>query len=197
MPFSRFFAITLLAVANGLRVPGVASSSSSSRLAASSTRRNLLAGAAALALSPLPALANTQPDLLEPMTGFEAGAEKRKAFMENQKKFKKAWRRELSNLEFATTDQEAIDATDNLYKLISQNNFEVPEGVRKMDLDQVYKSVKDKLGKGARMNFQKVRMRPQLASHVAASANASLRCDPVPVPLSVRHGESAAARTCC
>jgi hypothetical protein len=90
------------------------------------------------------------------MEGFGTDESKRSAFKEKQKKYKKAWRKSLSDLEFATTDAEAITAVDNLYALIKENNFEVPEGVRKMDLDQVYKTVQPKIGKNARMNFQKV-----------------------------------------
>lgn len=84
------------------------------------------------------------------MDGFEDGAAKRAAFLEKQKKFKKAWRKELSNLEFASGDEEATEAIGALLKLINANGFEIPEGVRKMDLDQVYKAVQPKLSKGAR-----------------------------------------------
>ena len=61
--------------------------------------------------------------------------------------FKKAWRKRLSDLEFATNDAEATEAIEALIKLIYENGVEIPEGVRKMDLDQVYKTVKGKLGK--------------------------------------------------
>ncbi len=141
---------------DGLRVPLAPRSDGVSY---STQRRGVLAGAAALVtLGPLapPAMADTEPMLDKPMEGFGTDEEKRAAFKAKQKKYKKAWRKELSNLEFASNDAEAISAVDNLYGLLKENNFEVPEGVRKMDLDQVYKTVQPKLGKGARMNFQKV-----------------------------------------
>ena len=81
---------------------------------------------------------------------FDAAAEKRKKFQEKQKAFKKAWRKQLSNLEFAETDAEATEAIEALIKLIYENGNEIPEGVRKMDLDQVYKNVKGKLAKETR-----------------------------------------------
>ena len=90
------------------------------------------------------------------MEGFDAAAEKRKAFLEKQKKYKKAWRKELSNLEFASNDAEFTASTDALYELIKNNGFEIPEGIRKQDLDQVYKTVQPRLGKEARMEFQKL-----------------------------------------
>jgi len=70
-----------------------------------------------------------------------------------QKAFKKAWRKELSNMEFAANDKEFVDAVEALYKLVRANGLEVPEGIRKMDLDQVYKTVAPRLGKEARMEF--------------------------------------------
>ena len=111
---------------------------------------------AALAASPLAALADTEAELDAPMAGFDAAAEKRKVFLEKQKKFKKAWRKELSNLEFASNDAEFIEAVQNLARLIIANGREIPEGVRKMDLDQVYKTVKPRLQKEARMEFAKL-----------------------------------------
>ena len=87
---------------------------------------------------------------------FDAAAEKRKKFQEKQKAFKKAWRKQLSNLEFAETDAEATEAIEALIKLIYENGKEIPEGVRKMDLDQVYKNVKGKLAKETRMTFAKL-----------------------------------------
>ena len=125
------------------------------------SRRALLgmgSGAALAALvGPLAASADTTPELGGATTeAFDLAAEKRKKFMEGQKKFKKAWRAKLSDLEFAQTDAEATEAVDGLYTLIMANNQEIPEGIRKMDLDQVYKIVKPRLNKDARMNFQKL-----------------------------------------
>jgi len=158
-----FLLLALVAVAHGLRVPWPArrctGTGATTAASTSSTRRTLLARAAsfaALGTAVMPSHANTEAELAEPMSGFGTGEEKRKAFLDNQKKYKKAWRRELSNLEFASNDEEAIAAVDSLFKLIQENKFEVPEGVRKMDLDQVYKAVQPKLGKNARMNFQKL-----------------------------------------
>ena len=113
-------------------------------------------GAAAVA-SALPVWANTAAELGgETQSGFEAGQEKRAAFQKKQKSFKKAWRKQLSELEFSQNDEEATVAVDALFKLVIENGGEIPEGVRKMDLDQVYKTVKPKLGKTARMNFAKL-----------------------------------------
>ena len=95
----------------------------------------------------------------KPMEGFEQSSEKRAAFQAKQKAYKKAWRKELSNLEFASNDSEAIAAINALYKLINVNGLEIPEGVRKMDLDRVYKTVQPKLSKEARMDYQKVSAR--------------------------------------
>ena len=50
------------------------------------------------------------------MEGFDGAAEKREAFLKKQKSFKKAWRKELSNLEFAQNDEEASAAVGALYK---------------------------------------------------------------------------------
>jgi hypothetical protein len=87
---------------------------------------------------------------------FDDAADKRKKFQEKQKIFKKNWRKQLSNLEFAQNDAEAKDAIQALTKLIYANGVEIPEGVRKMDLDQVYKSQKEKLAKDTRMEFGKL-----------------------------------------
>jgi len=137
--------LLLVASAQGLKIP------------ASFGRRDLarLAGAGAIAV-PLAAIANTAPELSEPMKGFDATEDKRAAFLVAQKKFKKAWRKQVANFEFATTDSEAIAATDAMYKLIMDNNGQVPEGVKKADLDSVYKRVQPKLGKNARMEFLKL-----------------------------------------
>jgi hypothetical protein len=120
-------------------------------------RREALRGLAAAALlSSAPAFANTQADLTEPMEGFTAGAEKRAAFLEKQKKYKKAWRKELSNLEFASNDAEFTESVAALTKLIRENGFQIPEGVRKQDLDQVYVTVKPRLQKDARLEYAKL-----------------------------------------
>ena len=59
------------------------------------------------------------PELSEPMKGFDVTEDKRTAFLEKQKKFKKAWRKQVSNFEFATSDTEAIAATDAMYKVLA------------------------------------------------------------------------------
>jgi len=83
-------------------------------------------------------------------------AEKRAAFQTKQKVFKKAWRKELAQLEFADTDAEALDAIQGLVNLIIKNGNEIPEGVRKQDMDQVYKVVQGKLQKETRLEFKKL-----------------------------------------
>lgn len=126
-------------------------------LSMTTSRRNalhLLGGAASLeALAATPAWANTQPMMEGTMAGFDAAAEKRVEYQAKQKAYKKAWRRELSNLEFSTSDEEAKAACIELMKLIRANGNTIPEGIRKMDLDQVYKGVKPRLEKPARMVF--------------------------------------------
>jgi len=107
----------------------------------------------------------------KPMEGFGADEQKRAAFLAKQKAFKKAWRKELSNLEFASNDQEAVEAVTNLFKLIQKNGLEIPEGVRKMDLDQVYKTVKPRLSKDARMEFLKL---DQLVRDITTVKNLSV-----------------------
>lgn len=191
-----FLLLMALGCAHSLRIPV-----RSSTQLHSCTRRSLVAGAALAAFSPLKAMANTEPMLDKPMAGFDVDAEKREAFKKKQKEYKKAWRKELANLEFASDDKEAIASINGLYRLINQNGLEIPEGVRKMDLDQVwanalaakpvisqrlmtavnavqnrpglcllpvslvsptassiqvYKTVQPKLGKEARMDFQKL-----------------------------------------
>ena len=132
-------------------------------MGAAAGRRHVVfsvAAAAAAAALPAarPARANTEAMLDKPMDGFDSGEEKRAAFLKKQKAFKKSWRKELQNLEFADNDAEFVAATDALYKMITSNGFEIPEGVRKMDLDQVYKTVqnKDILSKNSRMEYQKL-----------------------------------------
>ena len=122
------------------------------------SRRTALAGAlsaAVPAMLPLrPARANTEADLGgATMEGFDADADKRIKFQQAQKAYKKAWRKQLSELEFATNDEEAITAIRALFKLIQANGNEIPQGVNKQDMDQVYKRVQPKLGKNARMAF--------------------------------------------
>ena len=107
-------------------------------------------------MAPLAASANTQAELDKPMEKFEVDAAKRQAFQARQKIFKKAWRKELSNLEFSSNDAEATEAINSLIKLIAQNGNEIPEGIRKMDLDQVYKTVQGNLQKDTRMQFKKL-----------------------------------------
>lgn len=137
-----------------------ASSASGFRIPSSGERISRRAAVATTALSavalPLAAFADTLPELSGSQAGFDAAAEKRAKFLAKQKVFKKAWRKELSNLEFAADDAEAEAAVEALIKLIYQNGKEIPEGVRKMDLDQVYKIQKAKLGKDARMKFAKL-----------------------------------------
>ena len=72
------------------------------------------------------------------------------------KKFKKEWRKELGNLEFSSNDAEAVAAMKALTQLIRDNGGEIPEGVRKQDLDQIYQIVKPNLEKDARMEFAKL-----------------------------------------
>ena len=111
------------------------------------------AALAALARPPMPAIANTEAELASPTAAFGDSEVKRAEFTKLQAKYKKAWRKELSNLEFATSDAEAVDAVSNIIKLIRQNGNEIPQGIRKQDLDQVYKRVKPSLGKEARLAF--------------------------------------------
>lgn len=81
------------------------------------TRRELGHVCGAAIFAPLAASANTEAMLSEPMTGFSAGEAKRAEFLEKQKKYKKAWRKEISNLEFATNDAEFEAALEALYKV--------------------------------------------------------------------------------
>jgi len=125
------------------------------------TRRQIIrlaagTGAASFVLPFAPAFADTQAELDKPQVGFDTDEAKRADFLKKQKAYKKAWRKELSNLEFSSNDKEAVDAMEALYKLIKENGYEVPEGIRKQDLDQVYKRIKDSLGKDSRMEFIKL-----------------------------------------
>ena len=117
---------------------------------------------------------------------------KRAKFVEAQKQYKKKWRQELANLEYASNENESIEAIEALARvrrgrterflllpratrcscrprlcppshctrtrpppaqLVQTNNGDIPEGARKMDLDQIYKRIKPDLGKKARMEF--------------------------------------------
>lgn len=100
----------------------------------------------------LPASANTEAMLAEPMAGFSAGEQKRAEFEKKQKVYKKAWRKEVANFEYATSDDESMAAIKSLTRLVAING-NLPEGIRKMDLDQVYKRVKPNLGKETRLAF--------------------------------------------
>jgi len=64
--------------------------------------------AAALAAARLPraALADTPAAMEGSMAGFDAGEIKRAKYSEMQKLYKKQWRKELSNLEFSSSDTE-------------------------------------------------------------------------------------------
>ena len=73
--------------------------------------------------------------------------------VKKQKDYKKRWRQQLANLEYATSDLESVEAIESLAKMVMENRGEIPEGARKMDLDQVYKKIKPNLGKTARMEF--------------------------------------------
>ena len=90
------------------------------------------------------------------MEGFDTDEGRRAAFQESQKKYKKAWRKQLSELEFADNDEEALTAIRGLFKLIQSNGNEIPQGVRKQDMDQVFTRVKPKLGKQSRMAFMQL-----------------------------------------
>lgn len=149
--------LAMLAIVSGFRAPSA--TQRTQNVPSSSPvplgRRAVVSGIglAALLAGPLSARANTQPMLDKPMEKFESDEDKRQAFQKKQKTFKKAWRKELSALEFASNDAEAEEAIRNLIKLIRVNGNEIPEGVRKMDLDQVYRIVKPKLSKEARMEY--------------------------------------------
>lgn len=147
----RFLLVTsalLLDVTHGLALGGDVAASSRSPLL---SRRALLgaASAAAVGAAPLAATANTQPMLDKPVDSFAPAEEKRQAFLAKQKVFKKAWRKQLANLEFSSNDQEALEAIVELSNLINKNGFEIPEGVRKMDLDQVRARTRSSCAQGS------------------------------------------------
>ena len=136
MHTAAFLSLTLLGSACGLTVqPQSARAASSAHMGRRAAVTGL--GSAVLAAAAAPAFADTQPMLDKPMEGFDAAADKRAAFIKKQKEFKKEWRKQLSNLEFCSNDEEALDAITKLRKLIVLNGNEIPEGVRKQDLDQV------------------------------------------------------------
>ena len=132
-------AVGSLCVANGLSVP-TSTAGGQQPAYAGSTARPAPLGRRAVALGalllPLSASANTQADLDKPTEGFDNGEAKRAAFRVKQKEFKKEWRKQLANLEFAANDAEASEAIGKLTKLIYLNGNEIPEGIRKQDMDQ-------------------------------------------------------------
>ena len=147
----------LVAPAASLQLPQVSQGGRASAgvPTASLERRSVLQvfGAAAALALPAAAFADTLAELDEPMKGFGADEQKRAAYQAKQKAYKKAWRKELSNLEYMSNDAEAIAAIKALTKLVKENGMEIPQGIRKQDLDQVYKRVKPQLGKEARLAF--------------------------------------------
>ena len=86
---------------------------------------------------------------------LDDAAAKRAEFKKREAAYRKAWRREISNLEFASNDEEFIDAVRNLLTMIEQFGGDtLPNGKgSKVELEQVYVIQKDKLGKNARMAF--------------------------------------------
>jgi hypothetical protein len=52
-------------------------------------------------------------------------------------------------LHYASPTQ-ALEAIQSIMKIVRERNGEIPQGVRKQDLDQVYKRVKDSLSKPVR-----------------------------------------------
>ena len=112
--------LCLAASARALRVPARAAGPlTTDRTAHVTTRRALLGiAAASAAATATAARADTQSLLDEPMSGFTSDELKRAAFEKKQKAYKKAWRRYLSDLEFATGDEEAVGAIKSLAALI-------------------------------------------------------------------------------
>ena len=122
------------------------------------TRRGLLkqtvaAAAPLLTLGAAPVWADTQPELAEQSSKSIDNEQKRAAFKAAQKVYKKAWRKELANLEYASTDEERIEAVRAMLIMIQKNSGDIPEGVRRQDLDQIYKRIKAGMDKQARMAF--------------------------------------------
>ena len=89
------------------------------------------------------------------VSALDDAAAKRAEFKKREAAYRKAWRREISNLEFAANDEEFIDAVRNLLTMIEQFGGDtLPNGKgSKVELEQVYVIQKDKLGKNARMAF--------------------------------------------
>lgn len=50
----------------------------------------------------------------------------------------------------SATPNQALEAIRMIMKMVRERNGEIPQGVRKQDLDQVYKRVKDSLSKPVR-----------------------------------------------
>ena len=146
------------------------------------TRRGLLqrtvaAGVPLLTLGAAPVWADTQPQFAEQGQKSLDNEQKRAAFIAKQKIYKKAWRKELANFEYATSDLENVEAIETMIKvcgpaeahrgphmarpsrpaltvtasltrarprdqMIKKNGGDIPEGVRRQDLDQIYKRIK-------------------------------------------------------
>mmetsp|Transcript_39884 Transcript_39884/g.122807 ORF Transcript_39884/g.122807 Transcript_39884/m.122807 type:complete len:177 (+) Transcript_39884:39-569(+) len=122
-------------------------------VAAAATSAAAASAAATAALRPAAAMASTAAELTGVQAGFDEAAEKRARYQAMQKDYKKAWRKQLSNLEFSDSDGEALEAIKAIIKLIREHGNEIPQGVRKQDLDQVYKRVQPNLSKPVRMAF--------------------------------------------
>lgn len=87
-----------------LQLPAMAPAAHSRRAALGSGA--LAAAAAAFTQLPLVANADTQAAMEGTMKGFDADEIKRAKYQEMQKAYKKAWRKQLSNLEYASNDAE-------------------------------------------------------------------------------------------
>jgi len=111
-----------------------------------------VAAASLAVLSSQPVEANTEAMLAEPTAGFVSGEAARAEFEKKQKAYKKKWRKELANLEYATSESESLEAIITLTRLVASEG-NLPEGIRKMDLDQVYKRVQPNLSKDTRLAF--------------------------------------------
>ena len=81
------------------------------------TRRGLLQSSVAaavplLTLGAAPVWADTQPEFAEQGQKSMDNEEKRKKFLAAQKVYKKAWRKELAQFEYATSDLETVEAIE-------------------------------------------------------------------------------------
>ena len=81
------------------------------------TRRGLLqktvaAAVPLLTLGAAPVWADTQPQFAEQGQKSMDNEEKRKKFLAAQKVYKKAWRKELAQFEYATSDLETMEALE-------------------------------------------------------------------------------------